>query len=132
MFEEFLHKLRFDSIQPSEDDGAYVRHTLWGRFSLECWYNMDQVSLTFVNGQDDTFTVEDDDYVNVKFPQESLRKRQFTVNLVFNAGSDNKAYGWCGFFVNELVKKSIVEKRSCGMIGSRFFGRRRLGLIVLS
>ena len=35
------------------------------------------------------------------------------------------------FFVKGLVNESIVKKRSCGMIGSRFFGTRRLGLIVL-
>ena len=54
------------------------------------------------------------------------------MHFVFNAGSGDKAYGWCYFFVKELLNESIVEKRSCGMIGSRIFGRRRLGLIVLS
>ena len=35
------------------------------------------------------------------------------------------------FFVQELLNESIVDKRSCGMIGSRIFGRIRLELIVL-
>ena len=37
-------------------------------FPPEFRYNMDQVPLSFVNGKDDTFTVEDDDDVNVKCP----------------------------------------------------------------
>ena len=68
MFEEFLHKLRFDFLQHIEYDGAYVRHPIWGRFPPECRYNMDQFQLPFVNGQGDTSTVEYDDYVNVKLP----------------------------------------------------------------
>ena len=56
---------------------------------------MDQVPLTFVNGQDDTFTVECDDDVNVKFPRVSLQKLQFNMHLLFNAGSGNKDDYWC-------------------------------------
>ena len=32
----------------------------------------------------------------------------------------------------ERVSESIVEKRSCGMIGSSFFGRIMLELVVFS
>ena len=66
---------------------------------------MDQVPLPFVNVQDDTFTVEDDDYVNSKCPWESLQKLQFTMHLVFNAGSGNKAYSWCDFVCKETGKR---------------------------
>ena len=52
---------------------------LWGRFPPERRYNMDQVPLPFVNGQDETFTMEEDNDVNLKCPKESLRKRQFTI-----------------------------------------------------
>ena len=74
MFEEFLHKLRFDFLQHIEDGGADGRHVLWDRFPPEFRYNMDQVPLNFVNGQDDTFTVEENDAVNVKCHRESLYK----------------------------------------------------------
>ena len=57
VFEEFLHKLRFGFLRPIEDDGADGRHPLWCRLPLEFRYNIDQVPLPFVNGQDDTFTV---------------------------------------------------------------------------
>ena len=58
---------------------------------------MDQVPLTFVNGQDDTFTVEDDNDVNFKCPQDSLQNHQFTIHLLFDSGSGDKAYVWCDF-----------------------------------
>ena len=57
VFEELLHKLVFGLFQPIEDDGADGRHPLWCRLPPEFRYNMDQVPLPFVNGQDDTFTV---------------------------------------------------------------------------
>ena len=57
MFEEFLHKLQFDFLQPIEYGGADGIHIIWGRFPPECRYNMDQVPLPFFNGQDDNFTV---------------------------------------------------------------------------
>jgi len=44
------------------------------QFPPERRYNMNQVPLPFVNGQDDTFTMEDDNDVNIKCPKESLRK----------------------------------------------------------
>lgn len=94
-FEAFLHKLRFQFLKPREEDEDAVKTSIWGRFPPECRYNMDQVPLPFVNGQDDTFTTEDDNDVNIKCPRESLRKRQFTMHLVFNAGSGDKAQGWC-------------------------------------
>lgn len=47
---------------------------------------MDQVSLPFVNGQDETFTTADDNDVNLKYPkQEDMKKCQFTMHLVLNA-----------------------------------------------
>ena len=69
VFKEFFHKLRFDFLQPIEYYGAGVRHPLWGRLPPEFRYNMYQVPLNFFNGQYDTFTVEVDDDVNVKYPR---------------------------------------------------------------
>ena len=94
-FEEFLYKMRFDFLVPIEEDGASGRDPLWGRFLPSRRYNMDQSPLPFVNGQDVTFTIEDDNDVNIKCPKESLCKRQFTMYLVFNAAEGDDRDGWC-------------------------------------
>ena len=82
---------------------------LWGRFPPERRYNMDQVPLPFVNGQDETFTMEEGNDVNLKCPKESLRKRQFTMHLVFSAGSGNDSHGWC-----DLVCRGTGRRISTG------------------
>ena len=46
-------------------------------------------------GQDETFTTNDDSDVNLKCPKEYLRKRQYTMHLVFNCGVGEKGHGWC-------------------------------------
>jgi hypothetical protein len=73
----------------------HVNDPLYGQFPPKLRYNMDQVPLPFVNGQDDTFTMEEDDDVNIKCLQELLFKRQCTMHLVVNSGQGNDAYGWC-------------------------------------
>jgi len=97
VFEDFLEKLRFDFLCPSEDDGPDARDPLWGRFPPHRRYkNMDQVPLPFVvAGQDETFTTKDDEDVNIKAPKESLRKQQFTMHLVFNAGTGEDSHERC-------------------------------------
>jgi hypothetical protein len=94
-FEKFLEKLRFDFLAPRDDSPAEDFESIWGRFPPELRYNMDQVPLPFVNGQDSTFTAGDDEDVNIKCPKESLRKRQYTMHLIFNAGRGNDAFGIC-------------------------------------
>ena len=98
-FEGFMEKLRFDFLQPREDDGNDGRDPLWGRFPPARRYNMDQVPLPFVVSQDDTFTMEEDTDVNIKCPKESLRKRQFTMHQVYNAGIGEESHGWCDSMV---------------------------------
>ena len=51
--------------------------------------------LPFVVSQEDTFTMDDNNDVNVKCPKEAIRKRQFVMHQVFNAGKGDKAHGWC-------------------------------------
>ena len=92
-FEHFLYKLRFEYLQPRPGDTE--TDELYGRFPPHLRYNMDQVPLPFVNGQDVTFTVDGDVDVNIKCPKESLRKRQFTMHLVFNAAKGELSNGWC-------------------------------------
>mmetsp|Transcript_14392 Transcript_14392/g.16750 ORF Transcript_14392/g.16750 Transcript_14392/m.16750 type:complete len:112 (-) Transcript_14392:56-391(-) len=88
--------MRFNFLVPIEEDGA---------FPPSRRYNMDQSPLPFVNGQDVTFTMGDDDDVNIKCPKESLRKRQFTMHLVFNAAEGDDRDGWC-----DLVCKGTGQR----------------------
>ena len=68
-----MYKLRFDFLSPREDDGDDGgRNPLWGRFPPESRYNMDQVPLSSVVSQDDTFRMDDDKNVNIKCPKEAL------------------------------------------------------------
>ena len=55
---------------------------------------MNQVPLTFVNIQDDVFTTDYENYVNIKCPKESLQKFQFTMHIYFNAVTGKYGYGW--------------------------------------
>ena len=66
---------------------------------------MDQVPLSFVVSQDDTFAIEEDTDVNIKCPKESLCKRQFIMHQVFNAGVGNDAHGWCDMVVRGTPKR---------------------------
>ena len=66
---------------------------------------MNQVPLLCGVSQDDTFTMDEDMDVNIKFPKEALRKRQFTMHQVFNARVCNNPHGW-----NDLVCKIAGER----------------------
>ena len=72
---------------------------------------MDQVPLPFVVSQEDAFTMDDDNDVNIKCPQEALRKRKFTMHQVFNVGKGDKAHGWCDMVYRGIGKRiSKAEK----------------------
>mmetsp|Transcript_15361 Transcript_15361/g.28931 ORF Transcript_15361/g.28931 Transcript_15361/m.28931 type:complete len:660 (+) Transcript_15361:59-2038(+) len=111
-FEKFMKLLRFELLAPNENiGGRHDNHPLWGRFPPERRYNMDQVPLPFVVNQEATFTTCDDKIVNVKCPSESLRKRQFTMHLVFNAGKGDLAHGWCDLVCKGTgTRVSNIEK----------------------
>mgnify|MGYP000609983595 CR=1 FL=1 len=51
-------QLKFNFLPP-RDIPSIDHETIWGRFPPELRYNMDQVPLSFVNGQDTTFTTAD-------------------------------------------------------------------------
>ena len=125
MFEDFLYKLRFNFLPSDEEDNS--RHPLYGRFPPSRRYNMDQVPLPFVNGQDVTFTTEDDTDVNIKCPQESLQKRQFTMHLVFNAGIGNMLMDGVIMLQMEQGKVYLLQKRNCMITMWICFGRKRHG-----
>ena len=88
----FLEKLRFDYLGPKDWDTT--AHPLWGRFLPEHRYNMDQVPLPFVVNHDFTYTVEDDKDIHTSAPSDLLRKRQFTMHVVVNAGEGPKRQGF--------------------------------------
>ena len=94
---EFLKHLafvRFDCLQPRLEYSIAVKYCIWGRSKPAKQYNMDQVPLTFVCGQDHTFTEDSDKDVNIKCPGEQYCKRQYTMHVVVNAGSGSDKQGW--------------------------------------
>ena len=66
------------------------------------------MTLPFVVSQNDMFTMEEDNDVNIKCPKDSLCKRQFTMYQVFNAGVGNDAHGWC-----DMVVRGTRKRISC-------------------
>ena len=59
---------------------------LWGRFLPSHWYNIDQLPLPFVVSQEFTFTVNTDDNIHISCPNEALRKLEWTMHVIINAG----------------------------------------------
>ena len=88
----FLQRLRFKLLPPIDE--TIPSDALWGRFPPSHRYNMDQVPLPFVVSQDFTFTVENDTNIHITCPSESLRKRQWTMHVVTNAGDGDKRHAW--------------------------------------
>jgi len=91
----FLANLRFKFIVPTEI--AYEQDPLWGCFPPHLHYNFDQVPLPFVVEQEYTFTMDDDAHPHINAPSEALRRCQFTMHVVTNAGVGEKAHGWVDF-----------------------------------
>ena len=110
-FEDFLARLRFQILPPRNPDQNC--HPIWGRFPPELRYNMDQVPCPFVVNQDTTFTDEGDEDVHIRAPNDSLRKRQFTLHCVLNAGVGEKAHAWVELVCNGTGKRiSRTEKNA--------------------
>ena len=64
----------------------------FGRFPPRLRYNVDQVPLPFIVNQDSTYTLDDDDDVQIAGTGKGdLRKRQFTMNVYVNAGENSCA-----------------------------------------
>ena len=84
---------------------------MWGRFPLERLYKMDQVTFPFVNGQEDTFTMEDDNNLNIKCPKECLCKFHFTIHSIFNDGTGDKSFGCCGIIYKGTGERIVAEDK---------------------
>ena len=94
---EFLKHLAFVCfyfLQPRLEDSIAVRYCIWVRFTPAKQYNMYQVPLTFVCGQDHTFTEDSDKDVNIKCPGEQYHKRHYTMHVVVNSRSGADNQGW--------------------------------------
>ena len=91
-FEKFLALVRFKILPPLTD--LQEVDSLYGRFPPHLRFNMDQCPLPFVVGQETTFTVASDSDVHIKCPGEALRKGQFTMHVVNNAGNGARRAGW--------------------------------------
>ena len=91
-FEKFPALVRFKILPPLTD--LQEVDSLYGRFPPHLRFNMDQCPLPFVVSQDTTFTVASDNDVHIKCPGEALRKRQFTMHVVYNAGNGARRAGW--------------------------------------
>ena len=75
-----------------------MNNTLWGSFPPELRYNMYQVPFPFVFNYDSTFTKHDNNDIHISDPSDYLRKRQFTMHVVVNAGSGDKCQGFIDIF----------------------------------
>ena len=55
---------------------------------------MDQVPLPFVVSQEFTFTLHEDNNVHITCHNEALRKRQWTMHIIVNAGEGDSRHAW--------------------------------------
>ena len=132
-FETFVEKLRFDFLAPRDDSPAEDHETIWGRAPPpELRYNMDQVSLPFVNGQDTTFTTDDDVDVNLKCPKESLRNANIQCISFVMQGKGIKHMGCASWYSGARDYELIKVKKRFGIQMLKCFGKTKHGLKVKS
>ena len=75
---------------PAEGGSAEVlpiENPVYGRFSLERRFNVDQVGLAFVNGLESTWDTTGAKRVQISQPFADLEKRQCTVDACFGPGA---------------------------------------------
>ena len=98
---------------------------LWGRFPPALSYNMDQVHSPFVVNNDSTFTTHDDNEIHMSAPSDALRKRQFNMHVLVNAGAVNNHQGTFGIFkkgTGKIISKT--EKNRWDARSKVFFQRK--------
>ena len=67
--------------------------TVHGCFPPEAQFNQDQVPLLLAVSTENTHTLEEDGHMHESCPRESLRKRQFAMHAVVNAGKGENKIG---------------------------------------
>ena len=90
---QFHGCFRFVALGPFEFVHCPHFSTVHGRFPPETRFNQDQVPLPFVVSMENTHTLKENDDARMTCPSESLRKRQFIMHIVVNAGEGDKKMG---------------------------------------
>ena len=90
---QFCGCFRFVALGPFEFVHCPHFSTVHGRFPPETRFNQDQVPLPFVVSMENACTLEEDDDARMTCPSESLRKRQFVMHIVVNAGEGDEKMG---------------------------------------
>ena len=101
---------------------------LWGRFRPELRYNVDQVTLPFVVNYDITFTTNDNNYIHIYAPSDALRKIQFTMYVVVNAGVGDKAKVLLILFARVNSEEFLKQIMTYGMQEVKSFPEECMGL----
>ena len=101
---KLLYKICFGFIQPREDCVDKDIDPICAIFPMLFRNNADQVPHIFVNGQDIKFKTEYYNNVNIKIPDELLRKYPFTTHLLYNSGAGYDAHGWFDILCKENGK----------------------------
>ena len=108
-FLDFLQRLRFNIIVPLPEDTS---ESIWGRFPPCRRYNMNQVPLPFVVSQEFTFTLQEDSNVHITCPSKALRKRQWTMHVVVNAGEGDDGHAWVDLVTKGSGKRIKAEEKA--------------------
>ena len=125
---KLLARIHFQVSQSKEK--YYMDNPLWGSFPIEICYNMDQVPLNIVVNHDSTFAKHDNNYIHISAPSNALRKRQFTLHVVVNAGSGYKHQGFVDIFSRVQVKEFLKQSRIYDMQEVKSFPRIMNGWIL--
>ena len=107
------------NVLPYCDGHVGSFHPYYGRFPPECQYNMDQIPMPFVVDQHNTFTLADDEHVQVRGTgAEGLSKCQYTAHVFINADlTTEDSHGYVdmvcrgkGTRISRLEKESYDQK----------------------
>ena len=106
---DFLKTLRFKILCPRDNEEC---DEIYGRFPPSRRYNMDQVPLPFVVSQEFTFTLNEDVNIHMTCPSEALRKRQWTMHCIVNAGAGDDRHAWVDLVSKGTGKQISKEETS--------------------
>ena len=124
----FLQRLRFKLFVPLPGDTS---ESIWGRFPPSRRYNMDQVPLPFVVSQEFTFTLNEDCNVHITCPNEALRKRQWTMHIIVNAGKGVSRHAWVDLVTKGTGTRIKKEEKERYHPSVEMFWQKMPGLTVL-
>ena len=113
----------FQILQSNNIDD--MDNALWGHFPPDIRYNMDQVHFSFVVNHDRTYITHDNNDIYISAPSDDLRKKKFTMHVVFNTVLGDKRQG-----ARAQAKECLKNSRTYGMQEVKYFSRRMYGLIL--